>query len=136
MTVLVLLHLAGASLWLGGLVTLALAVVVALRALPRESFRPFVRQAGWAFAGLSAVSWLLIGVSGALMGDRLGWPAPVQTKAALGAAVLVAAALHVVTGRLTASRAAVLTSRALAALVFAGTLVVFWLGVQVSTGAA
>ncbi|HYY99891.1 MAG TPA: hypothetical protein VFA92_00215, partial [Candidatus Binatia bacterium] len=38
MTVLVWLHLVGASLWLGGLVTLAVAVPVAARTVPRDAF--------------------------------------------------------------------------------------------------
>jgi hypothetical protein len=134
MAVLVWLHLLGAALWLGGLVTLAVAVLVALRALPREVFRPFVRRVGWAFAGLSALAWLLIAVPGVLLASRLGWPGPVRTKTVLAVAILLATALHVVTGRLTTSRAAVVTSRTLALLVFAGTLLVFWLGVQISAG--
>lgn len=130
------LHLLGAALWLGGLVTLAVAVLVALRSLPREAFRPYVRRVGWAFAALSAVAWLLIAVPGLLLAASLAWPEPVRTKAALGGAILVATALHVVTGRFTTSRAAVLTSRTLALLIFAGTLLVFWLGVRISSGSA
>jgi uncharacterized membrane protein len=133
MAVLLWLHLVGASLWLGGLATLAVAVLVALRTLPRELFRSFVRRAGWAFAGVSAAAWLLIGVSGLLMAGRSGWPDLLRTKTVLAGAVLAAAVLHVVTGRLTASRLAVVTSRTLALLVFAGTLAIFWLGVQLAT---
>lgn len=130
MAVLVWLHLVGAALWLGGLVTLAVVVVVALRALPRELFRVFVRRAGWAFAGLSALAWLLIAVSGLLMAGQLGWPPLIRLKTVLGAALLAATALHVATGRLTSSRLAVVTSRTLALAVFGGTLLIFWLGVQ------
>lgn len=133
MGVLIWLHLVGAALWLGGLVTLATAVLVALRVLPREMFRGFVRQTGWAFAGLSAVAWLLIAVSGLVMAGQLGWPAPVRAKTAVAGGVLTATVLHVLTGRLTTSRAAVLTSRALAVLVFGGTLWIFWLGVAAGT---
>src|SRR5215469_3263944 len=126
MAVLVMLHLVGAALWLGGLVTLAVAVLVALRTLPSATFRAFVRRAGWAFAGQSTVAWLL-------MAGRLGWPAPVRVKTALGGALVAATALHVVTGRLTAWRPAVMASRALALLVFGGTLAAFWLGVQIAS---
>lgn len=136
MAVLIWLHLLGAALWLGGLVTLAVAVLVALRALPGEVFRLFVRQVGWAFASLSALAWLLIAVTGILMARQLGWPGPVRTKTALASAILAATALHVVTGRLPTSRAAVVSSRTLALLVFAGTLLIFWLGVQFSAGDA
>lgn len=124
------LHLAGAALWLGGLVTLALAVLVALRTLPRELFRTFARRAGWGFAGLSALAWVLLAVPGLMLGAQLGWPALVRAKAALGGMVLLATLLHVLTGRMTESRAMVMTSRTLAALAFAGTVAAFWLGVQ------
>lgn len=130
MDVLVWLHLVGAALWLGGLVTLAMAVLVALRALPRDLFRAFVRQAGWAFAGLSGLAWLLIAVSGLLMAGRLGWPPVIRIKTVVAAMVLAATVLHVLTGRLTTSRLAVVTSRTLALAVFGGTLAIFWLGVQ------
>lgn len=130
MAVLLWLHLVGAALWLGGLVALAMAVLVALRTLPSEMFRVFARHAGWAFAGLSALAWLLIALSGLLMAGHLGWPALVRIKTAIAGAVLAATALHVVTGRMPTSRLAVATSRALAVLIFGGTLVIFWLGVE------
>lgn len=133
MAALIWLHLVGAALWLGGLVTLAVTVVVALRTLPRELFRGFVRQVGWAFAALSALAWLLIGVSGILMAGRAGWPEVVRVKTFLGVAILAASALHVVTGRLTTSPPAIVTSRALALAVFVGTLAIFWLGVQAAS---
>ena len=130
MTFLLWLHLVGAALWLGGLATLALAVVIALRTVPRPAARSFIRTAGWAFAGLSALAWLVIAVSGLLLAAGLGWPELIRIKTGIAAAVVVAAVLHVLTGRQTSSRPAVLASRALALLVFAGTLVVFWLGVE------
>lgn len=133
MAVLTWLHLLGAALWLGGLVTLAVVVLVALRTLPRDQFRALIRRAGWAFAILSAVAWVLIGASGLALAFQLGWPDVVRAKTVLAAAVLVATALHVALGRMTASRAAVSTSRALALLVFVGTLAIFWLGVQAAT---
>jgi len=105
-------------------------VLIALRTLPRALFRVFARRAGWAFAVLSTVSWLLIGTSGILMAEQVGWTAPVRIKTVLAGLVLVATALHVVTGRLTASRLAVVTSRTLALLVVLATLAIFWLGVQ------
>lgn len=132
MAVLTWVHLVGAGLWLGGLATLAVAVLVALRTLPRELFRAFVRRAGWAFAGLSALAWLLIAVSGLVMAARLGWPAPVRVKTAVAGGILAATVAHVLTGRFPTSRTAVMTSRTLALLIFGGTLLVFWLGVEAS----
>jgi len=133
MAVLVWLHLVGAALWLGGLVTLAIAVLIALRTLPRELFRPFARRAGWAFAALSVASWLLIGVSGLLLAGHAGWPTLVRIKTGVGVGLLAAAGVHVATGRLTASPLALATSRTLALLVFLGTLAMFWLGVQAAS---
>jgi hypothetical protein len=130
---LVWLHLVGAALWLGGLVMLAVTIVVAVRTMPRELFRAFVRRAAWAFAALSVVAWLLIGVSGIVLAGQAGWPAVVRAKTVLGAAILAAAAVHVVTGRLTASRLAIVTSRTLALLIFLGTLAIFWLGVEAAS---
>jgi copper transport protein len=130
MTLLLWLHLVGAALWLGGLAMLALAVVAALRTLERQAARSFIRLAGWGFAGLSALAWLLIGISGLLLAQRQGWPAPVRIKTAVAVAVVLASVLHVLTGRRTWSRPALLASRALALLVFGGTLAIFWLGVQ------
>jgi hypothetical protein len=57
----------------------------------------------------------------------------VRIKTVLGATLLAATVLHVVTGRMTASRLATVTSRTLALLVFVGTLAIFWLGVQAAT---
>src|SRR5215469_12986196 len=113
MAVLTWLHLVGAALWLGGLVTLAMAVLIALRTLPRELSRVFVRRAAWGFAALSGAAWLLIGASGLALAERSDWPALVRLKAVLGGALLVATVLHVVTGRLTTSRLATMTSRTL-----------------------
>ncbi len=129
MTFLVWLHLVGSATWLGGLVTLGAGVLIAARSLPRPSFREFVRQLGWAFASVSLVAWLLIGVSGLLMAFRLHWPRLLEIKTALAGAVLVAAALHVLTSRWGA-RLALIISRVLALLVLAGSLAIFWLGAQ------
>lgn len=133
MAILTWLHLVGAAVWLGGLVTLAMAALIALRSLPRELSRAFVRRAAWGFAALSGVAWLLVGASGLALAERSGWPALVRAKAFLGGALLVATVLHVVTGRLATSRLATVTSRTLALLVFLGTLAIFWLGVQAAS---
>ena len=72
----------------------------------------------------------MLAVPGLLLGAQLGWPALVRAKTALSATVLLATLLHVLTGRMTESRAMVMTSRTLAALAFTGTVAAFWLGVQ------
>ena len=74
MDFLVWLHVVGAALWLGGLVTLAVAVLVAFRSLPREQARLFVRNAGRAFAIVSVVAWILLAVSGLTFASQRHWP--------------------------------------------------------------
>ena len=133
MSILVWLHLIGAGIWLGGLVGVTMAVVVGSRTLPREFFQRFVRTLGWAFAGLSVLAWLLIAIPGLLMAAALRWPELSVAKTAFGAGILLASGLHLATARLTASRVAVIASRALALGIFLSTLVVFWLGVQLAT---
>ena len=130
------LHLLGAALWLGGLATLLLAVLAGIRSLDRESFRLFIRTAGRAFAAVSAVAWLDLAVTGALLGrshlhssDALTgtlFGRTLTAKICLAAVALVAAALHTWTGRM-AGRRPVAVSRALAGISFAATLGVFWL---------
>jgi hypothetical protein len=66
------LHLVGAALWVGGLITLAMAVLVAVLTMPRELFRSFMRHAGWAFAVVSAAACVLIGASGLPMAAQTG----------------------------------------------------------------
>jgi hypothetical protein len=133
MRVLLWLHLIGASLWLGGLATLAIAVVVGSRTLARNLFQQFVRKVGWTFAGLSALAWLLIGVPGVAMAVTLHWPQLAVAKSELGVGIVLLSAAHVATARLTSSPLARIASRALALVIFAATLSVFWLGVQLAT---
>jgi uncharacterized membrane protein len=133
MRVLLWLHLIGASLWLGGLATLAIAVIVASRTLPRAVFQQFVRKVGWTFAGLSALAWLLIGVSGLAMAVTLHWPQLAVTKSELGVGIVLLSAVHVAAARVTSSPSARIASRGLALVIFAATLTVFWLGVQLAT---
>lgn len=129
---LVFLHLVGAAFWLGGLVTLAAVIVVAHRTLEREEFRLLVRRAGWTFAGISAVAWLLLAVSGVTRAFQRGWPSMAVTKAILGAIVLAAAVAHVLSGRRRDSRALLVVSRSLSLLIFGATLALFWLGVRLA----
>lgn len=129
---LIFLHLVGASVWLGGLVTLAAVIVVAFRSLEREAFRLLVRRAGWAFAGLSAGAWLLLAASGLALAYQHRWPELAVVKAILGGAVLLAAVAHVFTGRRSGSRPFVVVSRTLSLLIFAATLTLYWLGVKLA----
>jgi putative copper export protein len=126
------LHLVGAAIWLGGLLWLAFSTVIAARSLPREQFRTLVRRSGRAFAILSIAAWALIGATGLGFAFQRGWPGLVVLKAILGAAVVIAAAAHVVTGMRTGSRAAIAASRALSGLIFAATLGLFWIGVRIA----
>lgn len=125
-------HLLGAAVWLGGLVMLALVILVAYRALEREAFRTLVPRAGWAFAWLSAGAWLLLAASGLTLAVRRGWPFLAVVKAVLGGTVIIAAAAHIFAGRRRGSRPLVMLSRTLALLIFAATLALYWLGVQLA----
>ena len=129
---LVFVHLLGAAVWLGGLVTLAVVILVAQAALEREAFRTLVRRAGWAFAALSAGAWLLLATSGLALAARHGWPTLASVKVGLGAAVILAAAAHVFTGRRRDAKTMAAVSRTLALAIFAATLALFWLGVQLA----
>ncbi len=132
MDFLIWIHLVGAALWLGGLVTLAVAVVVAFRSLPREQARSFVRNAGRAFAGLAAFAWLLLAISGLTLGAQRHWSQLVVEKVGLAAAVVLATIAHTLLGMRTSSRAAVMTSRVLSVLILLGTLYLFWFGVRLA----
>ena len=57
--------------------------------------------------------------------------APLVEGAVLAAVIVIGTVLHVLTGRIRHSRPAIAISRGLALLVFGGTLVTFWLGVEV-----
>jgi uncharacterized membrane protein len=127
------IHLIGAAVWLGGLVTLAAVILVAYRTLERAAFRLLVRRAGWAFAFLSAGAWVLLAASGLALAFRHGWPQLAVVKAALGGAVVLAAGAHVLTGRRRDSRAWTMVSRTLSLLIFAATLALFWLGVRLAS---
>lgn len=130
MTFLLWLHLVAASIWLGGLVLLAVAVVAALRTLEREQFRAFIRVAGRIFAVVAAAAWLVLGVTGLAMAQQHGWSRLLVDKTGLAATIVVLTVVHTVLGTRTGSRAAVMTSRTLAVVIFAATLVVYWMGVN------
>ena len=124
-----------AATWLGGLVMLAVTTVSALRTLDREAFRRLLRRLGWAFAALSALTWLVLGVSGLLMAaPRLGSLGALSTtgfgrilalKTGFALLTLVATGGHVVAGR-SQSKAILGLSRMFAVVAFATTLAVFY----------
>lgn len=135
------LHLAAAAFWLGGLLTLTLAVVTGLRTLPRDQFRTFVTAAGRAFLAASVVAWAALAASGlaltlehsplaSLPGSV--WGRTLLLKSGLAVAVVLLAAGHVVLGR-SSDRRALMASRGLAGLVFLGTLGVFFLAARLAS---
>lgn len=130
MSFLLWLHLVAASVWLGGLVMLGAAVLVALRTLEREQFRAFARSAGRAFAVLAVAAWLVIGVSGLALASRHGWSRLLVDKTGLAVAIVVFTVAHTLLGMRTQSRAAVMASRTLSVVILAATLVVYWMGVN------
>jgi hypothetical protein len=132
MDFLVWLHLVGAAIWLGGLVTLAVATFAALRALPREQFRLFIRSTGRAFGAVAGAALVLTGVTGLLLAAAHHWPRLAVDKIGLTVFVALAAVGHVGFGMRTSSRASVLVSRVLAVLLFLATLGLFWIGVRLA----
>lgn len=132
MDFLVWLHVVGAALWLGGMVSLGVAVVVAFRSLQADQARLFIRNAGRAFAGVSVVAWLLLGATGLLFGAQRHWPLLVVEKIGLALAVLVATVAHTLLGMRTRSRPAIVGSRVLSVLILLGTLLLFWFGVRLA----
>ena len=137
------LHVVAAGIWLGGLVLLAVVAVVGLRRLERDAFRRLLAGVGRSFGVLSGLVWLLLAISGfalararvASFADLPRTPAGrlVETKVSLSVLVIAAAAVHTVLGRRTESRSAIIVSRALAILIFAATLVLYYLGVRLGS---
>ena len=133
------LHLLAAGVWLGGLVMLALTVMIGLRTLAREDSRRLVRSLGRAFLGISLVAWPVLGVTGWILArDHLsGWDQLRTTafgqalgvKIVLSAVVVLTAGLHTLAGR-SSRRPLIALSRVLAVMVFLETLAVFWLAAR------
>ncbi|HEX6347843.1 MAG TPA: DUF4149 domain-containing protein [Candidatus Dormibacteraeota bacterium] len=132
MDVVLLLHLLGAAVWLGGLLMLGVGVLVIFRTLPREQARPLVARLGRAFAVVAGGAWLLLGASGLALAAARGWSQLLVWKTALAVLVVLASAGHVVTGRRTGSRPLIATSRALAAFILAASVALFYLGIRVA----
>src|SRR5689334_14136601 len=132
MDVVLLLHLLAAATWLGGLLMLGVGVLVVFRTLPREQARPLVARLGRAFAVVAAVAWVIVGASGLALAAGRGWSQLLVGKTVLAVLIVLASAAHVVTGRRTDSRPLIVTSRALAAFILAGTVAVFYLGIKVA----
>ncbi len=119
-----------ASIWLGGLVMLGAATVVALRTLERDDFRRFIRAAGRTFAVLAAGAWLLLGLSGLALAHEHGWTRPLVLKTGLAVLVVAMTVAHTLLGARTGSRAAVMSSRALSVLILVATLLIFWIALN------
>ena len=137
--VLLFLHLVAAAFWLGGLILLAVVVVVGLRTLDREAFRRLIRGTGRAFAVGSAFAWALLALTGFLLArQHLDSVAQLTTtsfgrrltvKIGLAGIALVAAAAHTITGR-SRSRPVLVASRVLALVTFLATVAVYYQATQ------
>jgi putative copper export protein len=140
-----LVHLVAAGVWLGGMTLLAVVAVIAARTLDRGTFRLLMGRAGRAFAVLSAVAWLALAVSGAVM----AWPRLhhslselasttfgnlLALKTSLAAGVVLLTVAHSLAGRRPDSRASIVASRVLSPLILLGTVAIFWLAVRLSEG--
>lgn len=109
---------------------LGIALVAAHRTLDPDHFRAFIRRAGRIFGGVSIAAWVVIAASGLGMASQRGWSRLLVDKTELAGLVVVMTVAHVVLGRRTGSRPAIVTSRVLGLLVLAGTLGVYWMGVN------
>jgi putative copper export protein len=133
------LHLLAAAYWLGGLITLAVVAVVALRSLERPAFRLLFRRLGRAFLLGSVPAWLLLAVTGiVLAGPRLtslsssSWGQTLEAKIVVSVLVVIGGIAHAITGARTSSPIATRASRILAIVVFLLTLGIFYLAAQLT----
>lgn len=78
------------------------------------------------------MAWGVLGVTGLALATEHGWSPLLVGKTILSVTVVLMAVGHVWLGTRTGSRPALIASRTLAALVLAGTLLIFWLGVNVA----
>ena len=136
-------HLLAAAYWLGGLIMLAMVVVVGIRVLDREAFRAFLVPLARSFAWGALVAWLLLAATGYLLASRRlsGVEALSSTpygrrltpKLLLVVMTLAATALHVLLGRST-SRRSLIVSRSVAVLAFLLTAGVFFVAAGLVSG--
>jgi putative copper export protein len=68
----VFLHILGAAIWAGGLLTVALVAVASRRAVPAESRIELFRFVGFGFLVLAGIATAMIGLSGNLMIEDFG----------------------------------------------------------------
>ena len=136
-------HLMAAAYWLGGLVMLALVVVVGIRVLEREALRTLLVPLARTFALGALVAGLLLAGTGYLLASRrlFGLEALSSTaygrrlalKLLLVVLTLAATALHVALGR-SASRRMLIVSRSMAVVAFLLTVGVFYVAAGLVSG--
>ena len=136
-------HLLAAAYWLGGLVMLALVVVVGTRLLDRDAFRALLVPLARSFAWGALVAWLLLAATGYLLASRrlsgvealsgTSYGRRLTLKLVLVVMTLAATALHVLLGRST-SRRLLIVSRSMAMVAFLLTVGVFYAAARLVSG--
>jgi len=137
------IHLLAAAYWFGGLVMLAMVVVVGTRVLDRDAFRALlVPLARW-FAWGAFVAGLLLGITGYLLASRrlsgvealstTSYGRRLSLKLLLVVLTVAATALHILLGRSKSPRLLVI-SRGMAVLAFIATAGIFYAASQLVAG--
>jgi putative copper export protein len=136
-------HLMSAAYWLGGLVMLAMVVVVGIRVLEREALRTLLVPLARTFSWGAVVAGLLLAGTGYLLASRrlsgvealssTSYGRRLALKLLLVVLTLAATALHVALGRST-SRHLLIASRSLAVVAFLLTAGVFYVAAQLVSG--
>jgi len=137
------IHLLAAAYWFGGLVMLAMVVVVGLRVLDRAAFRALlVPLARW-FAWGAFVAGLLLGITGYLLASRrlsgvealytTSYGRRLSLKLVLVVLTVTATALHTLLGRSKSPRLLVI-SRGMAVVAFIATAGIFYAASRLAAG--
>jgi copper transport protein len=137
------IHLLAAAYWFGGLVMLAMVVVVGMRVLDRDAFRALlVPLARW-FAWGAVVAWLLLAITGYLLASqRLSGVEALSTtsygrrlalKLVLVVLTVAATVLHTLLGRSKSPRLLVI-SRGMALVAFIATAGIFYAASRLVAG--
>ncbi len=137
------IHLLAAAYWFGGLIMLAMVVVVGMRVLDRDDFRALlVPLARW-FAWGAVVAWLLLGITGYLLASRrlsglealstTSYGRRLALKLLLVVVTVAATALHILVGRSKSPRLLVM-SRSMAVVAFIATAGIFYAASRLVAG--
>jgi copper transport protein len=137
------IHLMAAAYWFGGLVMLAMVVVVGMRVLDRDAFRALLLPLARWFTWGSVVAWLLLGITGYFLASRrlsgvealstTSYGRRLSLKLLLVVLTVAATALHIFLGRSKSLRLLVI-SRGMAVVAFIATAGIFYAASRLVVG--